>query len=152
MLRRSPRSTRMRYVNLWSTIIARLIQMTCDFSQGCSLAPLLFIIIRDCTYTVFRLLDVIHKVPIRLSDREDTIAVFDYADDTAVYFRRRSDITKAIAPFQTYKGVAGIALNKSKFIVVVIEHNTTISADQMCGLTLLGPTYHCRYVEPHWSI
>ena len=87
---------------------------TCEIRQGCSLAPLLFILALDSIYRVLQAQEDIRGVPITSGGRTTELKVSGYADDTALYLLDRSAILPVIAILDDFAIVSGLWTNRAK--------------------------------------
>lgn len=104
----------------------------------------LYYIALDCAYKFFRLHDDTLDTLLRSSTHE-IISVSGCADDTAIYLRRRSDITKVIERFEAFDKVVGLDLNKFKSTIVVLGQTAPMPAENTCGTTILRFKDHCLH-------
>ena len=88
--------------------------MKCGIVQGYPLAPLLFILVLDSAYKVFRMRLDIHGVRLAASGRAEAIAISGYVDDTAVYLTHYLLIPQVLENFAAFQNVSGLAVNKNK--------------------------------------
>ena len=110
--------------------------MNCGIRQGCPMVPLLFILALDSAYKVFRMRLDIHGVRITGTGREETTAVSDYADDTAVYLTHYRQIPKVLETFEAFKNVSELAIDKNKSIFVQLRNQTTLAQDHTHSILL----------------
>ena len=88
------------------------------------MARLLFHLILDNAYKVFRIRLDIRGVRSTATRRAETIVKSGYADETAVYLKNYREIPKVLENFEAFKNISGLAINKNMSIVVQLGKQT----------------------------
>ena len=83
---------------------------------------------------------------LRSGDRSEDIIVSGYKDDTAIYLRGSDGIPQILTILETFVRVSGLAINRSKSIVLVLGPYDPSRRVDSYGLILLSPNEHCIYL------
>ena len=73
--------------------------------------------------------------------------VSGYADDTAVYLRKRSAVKQVVDILEGFGSVSGLLTNRAKSIVIELDRRGANLPLDTQGLSLIAPSNSCRYLS-----
>ena len=82
--------------------------------QGCSVSPLLFILVVEILAIKLRTNEDIQGLKINDSDSESILKILQYADDMTLFIKKSKDLLLAIVDIEMFGSITGLHLNKKK--------------------------------------
>ncbi|KAF1317317.1 Reverse transcriptase precursor, partial [Globisporangium splendens] len=101
--------------------LSNKIRVTCGIRQGCSLAPLLFIIALDVLYRVVETMPDVSGIPLVCGAASTEIRISRYADDTALYLADASDIPMLLTALREFGSVSGLQYRQPERMRIRVE-------------------------------
>ena len=107
--------------------ISEKIKISRGIKQGCPLSSLIFVLIVEILAQKIREEKMLHGIKVKNEQKKD-FKISQLADDTTLFLKTKSDISKALNIIEIFGSLSGLVLNKSKTLgmklgKIAIPHN-----------------------------
>ncbi|KAF1319699.1 reverse transcriptase, partial [Globisporangium splendens] len=126
--------------------LSRKYNVTSGISQGCPLAPLLFILALEVLYRKIEASDEIHGVELQAAGCATEVRLGGYADDTTIYLSDPKDINAVFAILDKYGAASGLRVNRHKSAVLPLNKEFSSTEESVSDIHVLQREEHCRYL------
>ena len=114
--------------------------------QGCPLSALLFLLPAEIVATILRSLVNIKGIVVN----NICIKLCQLADDMTLFLRDNSSVHEAIQVFEEFYRYAGLKLNKSKTIGIIVQNDGNLYEDEQLGISWTQNTF--KTLGAHFSL
>ena len=114
--------------------------------QGCPLSALLFLLPAEIVATILRSLVNIKGIVVN----NICIKLCQLADDMTLFLRDNSSVHEAIQDFEEFYRYAGLKLNKSKTIGIIVQNDGNLYEDEQLGISWTQNTF--KTLGAHFSL
>lgn len=119
--------------------------------QGCSVSPILFVLVVELAAIKIRSNNNINGLLIgQHNDSNTTIKILQYADDTTLFLKNKSDLTHALKDIEKFRKISGLQLNRKKSYGLWIGADAQIQ-ETPGEITWVKPGEYIKILGIHFS-